>query len=212
MPKILIFDFDGTIVDSMNEFADIASKVLNKHFGTPVETARNQYFETSGLPFFEQVELLHPKDPKNAVAVDEYETEKKVNYLSHKAFAEVPAAISQIREAGVKTVVSSNNFQELVDRLVERIGIEFDMVLGWRENFAKGPEHFEHARKSFGCDKIDMIFVGDSLKDFDRALDYGIGFIGKTGTFSKDDFLRHNNGIKTIDSLSDLAALVRKER
>ena len=210
MPKVLIFDFDGTIVDSMNEFADIASGVLNKYFGTPIDIARRQYFETSGLPFFEQVELLHPKDPKNAQAVDEYETTKKVNYLSHKPFNDVAKAIADIRAAGVKTVVSSNNFQDLVDQLVEHIKIEFDMVLGWRENFAKGRDHFEHARKTFGCDKIDMIFVGDSLKDFDRALDYGIGFIGKTGTFSKEDFLKHNNGIKTIDSLGDLAALVCK--
>ena len=202
--KVFIFDFDGTIVDSMNEFADIASVVLNKYFGTPLETARRQYFETSGLPFFEQIELLHPGDAKNKLAANEYETAKKINYLNHKKFDDVDGALAKFRSNGIKTAVSSNNFQELVDALVEKLGLKFDLVLGYRANFAKGKDHFEFARKNFGCDKGDMLFVGDSIKDAERAKSYGIDFVAKSGTFSREEFKKSDTSMDVIESLGEL--------
>lgn len=208
MKKVAIFDFDGTIVDSMNTFADIASKVLNKYFGTPIKEARHQYFATSGLPFFEQVELLHPKDARNKSAADEYESTKKESYFSHKKFDDIDDSLSFLKKKNVMTVVSSNNFQNLVDELVEKLRLKFDLVLGWRENFSKGRNHFEYARKNFGCDKSEMVFVGDSLKDFDRAKEYGIDFIGKTGTFTRHDFDGYSGDIRVIDSLVELKDII----
>lgn len=207
--KICIFDFDGTIVDSMNEFADIASKVLNKHFGTPLEKARREYFETSGLPFFEQVELLHPKDIKNSLAAEEYENTKKLTYLEHKKFDDVEAGLKMLKEKGIKTVVSSNNFQELVDALVNKLGLKFDMVLGWRPNFAKGADHFEHARTTFYAQKAEMVFIGDSIKDAQRASSYGIDFIARTGTFDEKELLENCPGTYVIGSLLDLKNVLK---
>jgi phosphoglycolate phosphatase len=209
MKKVCIFDFDGTIIDSMEEFTDIAASVLNKHFGTPLELARGQYIKTSGLPFHDQIEIMHPKDARNTGAVHEYEETKKKTYLSKKPFEDAEETITHLRNSGVKTVISSNNFQQLVDELINKIGIKFDMVLGWRKNFSKGNDHFEHVRKTFNCKPAEMTFIGDSLRDADRAKEYGINFIGKTGTFNAREFEEHCGKVPIIETLNDLIKTLR---
>jgi len=118
----------------------------------------------AGLPFFEQLEVIFPGDSRNEVAADEYETTKKRSYLTKKPFKDVQKTMQNLKARGIKAIISSNNFQELVDNLVNRIGIKFDMVLGWRKNFSKGHDHFSHVRKRLGCKMDEMIFIGDSLK------------------------------------------------
>lgn len=207
--KIVVFDFDGTIVDSMNAFADIASNVLNKFFGTPLEKARQQYFETSGLPFFEQVEIIHPKDPKNKAVAEEYETIKKSHYMDHKMFPDVHDAMRLLNSKHVKSVVSSNNFQELVDALCDKLQLDFDLVLGWQNlKFHKGAPHFDFVKHKFNCQTSDLTFVGDSLKDADMARIYGVPFIAKTGIFKREDFEKFNKDMMIIDTLSNLTQFI----
>ncbi|MBI4126512.1 MAG: HAD family hydrolase, partial [Deltaproteobacteria bacterium] len=45
--KVIIFDFDGTLVDSMNDFADVAASVMPRHFPVDAETAKRLYIESS---------------------------------------------------------------------------------------------------------------------------------------------------------------------
>jgi phosphoglycolate phosphatase len=203
--KVYIFDFDGTIVDSMEEFADIASRVMPKYFPIAAEDARRAYLETSGIPFFQQLEQLFPGNDANARAADEFERTKLETYLEKKPFEDAGKTIQELRSKGAKAVVSSNNFQNLVDELTEKLGIEFDMVLGFKPGFAKGKDHFAHIERLLGAKRADMTFVGDSLRDGERAADYGIRFVAKEGIFPSEDFLKNFPDAKVISNLSELA-------
>ena len=43
MSKIVAFDFDGTIVDSMPRLADIASELINRYYGLSLKISRDLY-------------------------------------------------------------------------------------------------------------------------------------------------------------------------
>ncbi len=202
--KVLVFDFDGTIVNSMEAFADVAAEVMPKYFPIDSETARRRYLETSGLPFFQQLEVIFPGNPANKKAADEFEKKKLENYFEKPLYEDAAETLETLRKKGIKVCVSSNNFQELVDRFVGQTGIAFDMVLGFRPNFAKGADHFAHIMRELDCDHDDVTFVGDSIKDGERAADFGIDFIGKEGTFGRHEFKKHFPKSDVIKNLSDL--------
>jgi phosphoglycolate phosphatase-like HAD superfamily hydrolase len=203
--KIFIFDFDGTIVDSMELFADIASDVMMRVYGLAKGDARRMYIETSGIPFFQQLQLLFPNDPRNGAAADEYEARKVGRYFDQKVSGDAPPLLRELKKAGIKTAVSSNNFQHLVDSYVQTARLSFDYVLGFRTaEFCKGAPHFQHLINAGGYAKGEMVFIGDSLKDAERARGFGIDFVGKAGLFTKEEFEKRFTGVRVIYSLTEL--------
>lgn len=202
--NVVVFDFDGTLVDSMSAFADIAARVMPRRLPVDAATARRLYLETSGLPFFQQLETLFPGDPAIAATAEEFEQAKAEGYFDEPLYEDAAETLAHLRERGVRVAVSSNNFQELVDRFVERAGIFFDLVLGFREGFAKGEAHFAHIEESFGIPREQIIFVGDSLKDGERARASGVAFIGKEGIFTRKQFRKQFPDAPVITTLSEL--------
>lgn len=207
--KVFVFDFDGTIVDSMSAFADIAAAVMPRRLPINSTAARRLYLETSGIPFFQQLEVLFPGDPANKDTAEEFEKAKLEGYFREPLFDDAKDTIDHLRYSGIRTVVSSNNFQNLVDQYLEKNHIQFDMVLGFKENFSKGTDHFKHIEKMWNVDKNSVTYVGDSIKDGERATEYGISFIGKEGTFTRNDFLNSFPNAKVITNLSELKMICR---
>lgn len=209
MFKVVVLDFDGTLVDTMGGFADVAAGVLHRSFGTDPVVARRQYIETSGIPFRQQVEILHPGDPRNDAAAAEFESLKLAGFFSETFQRDTVAAVEALRKRGIRVVVSSNNFQELVDEFCARHDhVSFDLVLGARDGFYKGADHFRVVAERFAVTFAEMLFVGDSLKDAERALACGVAFIGKVGTFTREEFEARFPGVRTIERLTDLEGML----
>lgn len=203
-PAVVVFDFDGTLVNSMEAFANIAAQVMPRRLPIDAPTARRLYLETSGLPFFQQLEALFPGDPTNAATAEEFEKAKLEGYFDELLYEDAAETIDHLRRHGIKVAVSSNNFQELVERFVGQTGIAFDLVLGFRDGFAKGADHFRHIEEMLGIDRTAIAFVGDSLKDGERAQTYGVPFIGKEGIFTREQFAAQFPGAPVIATLADL--------
>ena len=193
----------------MEDFADIAAQVMYEIHGLDKSIGKKRYLETSGAPFHEQIEEIFPADKKNSQAVRDFEERKKITYFERPLFFDTCNTLNQLRNSGIKTVVASNNFQELVDLFVEKTAMEFDLVLGFKPNFAKGEAHFAFIESHFDSSRDSMLFVGDSLHDAERSIACNVDFIGKTGTFTKADFHNKFPGILTIDNLSELLKIVQ---
>lgn len=203
--KAYLFDFDGTLVDTMSGFADIAARVINQfNPEISVETARKRYLETSGNPFFQQLEIITPGDPANKEKAKIFEDTKIEGFFNSRFTSDVRETIDRLRAEGSIAGIASNNFQELIDRFVENEKLDFDIILGFRKGFEKGPAHFDFVREKFNLQKDEITFVGDSLKDAEKAFAYGLKFVGICGTFRRDDFLKIRDDIVTIDNIKEL--------
>lgn len=206
-PRAVLFDLDGTLIDTMGAFADVAADVLVKHHRIERARARRDYLLTSGVPFFRQLEVIAPGHPMNGRAADEFEERKLLATTDVEPTEETVQALAALRDAGIAVAVCSNNFQPQVDSFAERAKTEFALALGFGNGLAKGPTQFDKACEVLDCTRDDLVFVGDSLADAGIALETGIRFVGKLGTFKATDFARVVPDAPVISEITELLTL-----
>ncbi|MBU1179911.1 HAD hydrolase-like protein [Patescibacteria group bacterium] len=202
----IIFDFDGTLVDTMHIFADIASCLISENYNILKEEARKMYFETSGLPFHKQLEIMFAKNELNQKIASIYEEQKLDATTDVTIEEEEFEALKILKDSGYDLIVSSNNFQYNIDNFVNNNNLNdiFSLALGFKDSFGKGKEHFNYIMENLGVDSKGMMFIGDSLNDARLAKENNIEFIGKIGTFNQKDFAGLDKSIKCIRSINDL--------
>ncbi len=186
--KAVVFDLDGTLVDSMDDFGAIASSVIHKYFGVARDEALVMYRQTSGLPFFRQLKKLFGNHENIAVASAEYEEAKLGGYHRAGFYHDVLRALPLLKQAGFKLCLSSNNHEENVVKKIGPHSVLFDVVLGFKDDFYKGSDHFLNICHRLGLTPKELVFVGDSLNDARLAYECGIRFVARLGTFHKADF------------------------
>ena len=207
MPRVLLCDLDGTLIDSMPTLADLATEVIEDRYGTPRVLARELYLATCGLPFVKQLEEIFPGDARNADASAEFERRKPARCGAIRMSSETRQALEQMRAMGVRVAVSSNNGIDNVDAFARGAGFVFDLVLGYGEGLAKGRTHLDATSRAFGASRQEMLFIGDSLHDGEIAEREGIPFVGIATTFSPDRFALRFPSVPVIRRFSALPSL-----
>ena len=206
--RVVAFDFDGTIVPTMGEYARIAARQMNIIYSVDESTAERLYLQTSGIPFFQQLEVIFGDDPRNETCAQRFE-EEKAGFLDTVQLDDTNReALHQIRSLGLSVAITSNNFQHLLDRFVEQYPELFDLVLGFAGQMSKGPTQFSCVRDRFGVDRRHILFVGDSLTDVRKAMGYGLDFVAVAGTIEEMVFEAMFPTVKVVDDLSDLISLL----
>jgi phosphoglycolate phosphatase len=188
LPRVLLCDLDGTLIDTMPTLADLAAEVMSEAYAMPRSLAREMYVATCGLPFFQQLEAICPQDERNAAVSARFEAAKPALCRSARMPTDTRRALITLQGRGVRIVVSSNNGKDNVDAFAASSGFAFDLVLGFGDGLAKGTAHVARTEETFAISRGEMLFIGDSLHDGEIAAAAGIPFVGLAGTFSKERF------------------------
>lgn len=212
LPRVVLCDLDGTLIDSMPTLADLATDVMGEVFGTPAALARELYIATCGLPFIRQLEAVFPGNPRNAHAAELFEARKPARCDQIRMSADLTHALFEMRARGVLVAVSSNNGTENVDRFARSSAFPFDLVLGFGGGLAKGRPHIERAEATFGVDRSQMLFVGDSLHDGEIAENEGLDFVGIVGTFSAERFSLRFPSVTLVRRFAEIPRLFESAR
>ena len=206
-PRAVLFDLDGTLIDTMQVFADVAADVMVRHHGADRARSRAAYLTTSGIPFFQQLELMMPRDSRNADAAAEFEIAKLEATDDVRATDTTLGGLAQLRRLGIATAISSNNFQAQVDKFISHCPVEIDLALGFGDGLAKGESHFDRACDVFDCTRDALVFVGDSIADAELARSGGVRFVARLGTFEARAFQAVLPDAPAVDEISELVRL-----
>jgi phosphoglycolate phosphatase-like HAD superfamily hydrolase len=207
LPKVLLCDLDGTLIDTMPVLADLATEVMVGMYGIPKVLGRELYLATCGLPFIKQLADIFPGDARNQEASDLFEAAKPARCDSARMPADTRAALAELQRRGVRIAVSSNNGRTNVATFAANAGFPFDLVMGYGDGLAKGRPHIEMVERTFGISRGEMLFIGDSLHDGEIAQVEGLPFVGVAGTFPKESFLLRFPGQPVVHRFAELLDL-----
>ncbi|NHJ33516.1 MAG: hypothetical protein FK732_11715 [Asgard group archaeon] len=208
MLKLVTLDFDGTTADTMPKLEEIAVRLIVENYNLPEDTARQKYRITTGLPFVQQINILFPGNPSNVKVITQFEKEKIEGIFELPLFTNAKSTINTLREKGYLVAISSSTIQSTIERYCEMRELEVDNILGYREGFEKGKDHFDFLMKEFNLKTEELVYVGDSLKDCERAQNSKILFIAKIGMFSKEDFDKISESKISIVDLEELIEII----
>ncbi len=181
MARIAIFDFDGTIVNTIVDVAISFNKALEEH-GFPTHPLE-AYDGFVGGNLETVVSRMLPKDAITDENIDKvkttyrqiYSSSKKENTLPYDGIMEL---LHDLKAEGWKLAINTNKGQKLVDELVVELFPEgmFDSVVGYLESRPSKPDAFgvKMICQECGGDIADAIYVGDGMSDVNTAINAGI--------------------------------------
>lgn len=208
-PKAVIFDFDGTIANTMPFLTELAVELLTKNYSISKDEAKRRYLETTGMDFAGQLNLIFPEHPKNKEVADIFEAKKLKGILDETVFPDTIPTFKSFREKGIKTFICSSTKQEIIIRYchMNKIDDLVDGTFGYGPDFKKDMQ-IDFILKHYRLQPDEVLFVGDSLRDFDFIKNKGIIFIGITTIFKKAEFQR--KGLLSVASLTEFVRLFDK--
>lgn len=185
MKKLLIFDLDGTLINSLEDLADSANHVLANHnFPThPVDAYR--YFVGNGMPTL--IRRILPDGYKQGNVFETCLQEFKVHYNIHMydkttVYAGLTEVLEALQRRGIKMAVATNKAQFAVAPLMADFfpTITFSALIGQREGVPvkPDPQVVYDILAVTGCAPEEALYLGDTGVDMLTAHRAGIEAVG----------------------------------
>ena len=190
MKKLVIFDLDGTLLNTIADLAAATNFALGQcHFPTH-NTDEYRFFVGNGInKLFERALPENARDEAHIAAIRHYFL---TYYAAHncdltRPYDGIPALLAQLQANGLKLAVASNKYQAGTEQLVAHFfpDIRFDAVFGQRDNVPTKPDPtiVHDILAATGCTADETLYVGDSGTDMMTARNAGIEAVGVTWGF-----------------------------
>lgn len=211
MKKAVIFDLDGTLLNTLDDLADSTNYALSR-FGYPTRTIEEvRQFVGNGVA--KLIERAIPEG-KNNPNFEKCLAIFKENYAQNMYNKTAPyngiiEMLSNLKSKGIKIAVVSNKFDLAVKELCKKYfeGL-IDFAAG--ENEAQGikkkpaPDTVISVLNKFNFAPEDAVYVGDSDVDIMTAKNSKMPCISVTWGFRDEKFLLENGATILINAPSEI--------
>lgn len=216
--KAIIFDLDGTLLDTLKGITDAVNltfEQLGYNVKHDYETAKN-FIGAGAFTFVKRA-------MKGMDLTEEQGSEIGERFLINydklqgpetKPFPGIPEFLKDLKKAGYLVCLASNKPQMLLDHVIDEKfpDIDFDMRLGQRKGIPEkpNPHCLYEIMNKFGLTNKDCLYVGDSQYDYETAkngnidcciVKYGYGFYDQ-------DFVKKSTF--AVDSVAELRKILLK--
>lgn len=215
MKRLVIFDLDGTLLNTIADLAASANYALTECGYPTHDVSRYPHFVGNGIS-----KLLERALPEAARSEAEVERVRKVfmaYYDEHCAvhtrpYEGVVELLATLQESGFMIAVASNKYHSATLLLIRRYfpDIEFAAVLGQRDGIPRKPHPaiVHEILSQAGVSGDEALYVGDSDVDMLTAAAAGVESVGVTWGFRSEDNLLDNGACYVIHHADELMTIL----
>lgn len=214
MKKLIIFDLDGTLLNTIADLAQSTNHALQVlGYPTHEESAYNFMVGNGINKLFERALPEGEKSEENVLRVrkefipyyDVHNADKSQPYPG------IPELLEQMQEKGMQLAVASNKYQAATEKLTAHYfpNIRFTAVFGQREgiNVKPDPTVVFDILKIAQVAKEEVLYVGDSGVDMQTAANAGVTACGVTWGFRPRAELETFHPAHVVEQASEIAAI-----
>ncbi|MGL4738187.1 MAG: HAD family hydrolase [Cellulosilyticaceae bacterium] len=214
MIKLILFDLDGTLINSLDDLA-IAMNYSLEQLGLPIHpVSAYRYFVGNGVAKLVQRALGEFADSQDATAYARqlFDTYYEAHHSVHtKPYEGIESTLTALKTKGITTAVVTNKPHDYAEALV-KVLLEgyIDLVIGQSEEIPPKPDPkgVLQAIEKLGFSVEECLFVGDSNIDMKTATAAGIKAVGVTWGFRDVEELRSSGANTVIHHPLELLALL----
>ena len=214
MYPYVIFDLDGTLLNTIDDLADAGNWVCASH-GWPTHSVDAfKYFVGNGIP--KLVERMIPEEHRTPNRLKNLLAEFMARYDAHKEdktapYPGIPELLDQLRTAGVKMAVLTNKADLVAGPVMEHYcpGV-FPVVQGALPDVPTKPDPtlLRRLMERMGAEPERTLFVGDSNVDIRTAKNGGLTGCGVLWGFRTREELEAEGADFIVETPAQLAELI----
>ncbi|MEN6469430.1 MAG: HAD family hydrolase [Smithella sp.] len=175
--KLLLFDFDGVLVDSIDVYEKTVTDCL-ENIHQPLTRGREEFLELFDGNFYESL-------AQSGVDLEKFMTASadilsRVNYAEMKPFDAIRPVLRELAKTHPMIVISSNDTPTIVEalRLYDFEGI-FQEILGSDFMFSK-KDKILHVIEKYNVTLSNIYYIGDTTGDMKEGREAGVKTVGVT--------------------------------
>lgn len=211
MKKLVIFDLDGTLLDTIADLAIATNHALQQlgYPTRPVDEIRT--FVGNGIN--KLLERSLPDSEKSEANTLRLRAHFLPYYDAHNAdlstpYPGIPSLLQALQQKGLMIAVASNKYQTATVKLIHHYfhDISFVEILGQREGVPVKPDPgiVSDIIQKAGVSKEEVLYVGDSNVDMQTAHNAGVDAIGVAWGFRPRAELEALQPLAVIDKAEEL--------
>ena len=211
----IIFDLDGTLLDTLEDIADSMNSTLS-HYGFPEHDLDSyRYFVGEGVEMLVRRSLPEGKLDKGFI--DQCISKMKEEYGKRWAnktrpYPGIPAMLDALTSGGVIMAVLSNKPEEFTKLVIASLlpHWHFPIVLGSGASYPKKPDPTAAlmVAQTVKIPPQEFLFLGDSSIDMKTAVNAGMHPVGALWGFRTADELTASGAQALLEHPADLLKLL----